>query len=150
MKYQPLTEGQKEAGRQCLTLLDVYELGVQGAIWIYTKSLQEWRFYIVTSLLDIDGLVETYNSVERSFGLKFRNEHLTMEDIHFSSPTENLFMKLASAISARAHSEIELDNVIIDGFMIEHAYIYRLEKAPPKIKAKQVSERFDKMLKQIE
>jgi hypothetical protein len=149
MKYEPLSHEKLEAGRECLALLDEFELGVQGAVWVYVPSMMEWRFYIVTSLVDIDGLVETYNRIERLFSLKFRNPELVIDDIYLGSPDEAVFRTLASAFHVQ-NSSVELRDVQINNLKIEHAHVYRLTKAPPVIVAKQARQKFDGRVKQLE
>lgn len=143
-----------EAGRTCLELLDEYGLGVQGAVWIWVEGLTEWRFYIVTSLVDIDGLVNTFNRIERLFALRFHNPELTIDDVHLGSPNEPLFRTMAKVIAVRDNAMIELENVIVQDqhsrIIIEHAYIYRLERAPPPMKAKQARQLFDRRLRELE
>jgi hypothetical protein len=149
MSYSDLSKEKLEAGKECLALLDEYGLGVQGALWIYVRSLNEWRFYVVTSLVKIDGLIETYDRIERLFGLRFRDSNLMMEDIHLASPDEPLFQAMAGMIRAE-NAIVELQRCNLNGVELEHAYVYRLTKAPPEIKAKQARQKFDQKVKQIE
>lgn len=149
MSKYGLSQAKLNAGRTCLDLLDKYGLGVQGAVWIYIDQLREWRFYIVTSLVDIDGLVDTYNRIEKLFSLQFTDPELTIDDVHLGSPAETIFMTISRAISVKGHSLIELENCVINNLVIEHAYIYRLDAAPPVIKAKQARQQFDMRLKEV-
>jgi hypothetical protein len=148
--HQPLSEEKLAAGRECLRLLDEYELGVQGAVWIYLDILKEWRFYIVTSLIDIDGLVETYNRIEKLFGLRFNNTELSIDDIHLGSPNEAMFLMLASVFKIQGDSLVELKNMAVNDLVIDHAYVYRLDRAPPIIEAKQARQKFDRKVKELE
>jgi hypothetical protein len=154
MSRHELSEEKLEAGRECLELLDEYGLGVQGAVWIYIDGLKEWRFYIVTSLIDIDGLVETFNRIEKLLGLRFNNPNLSIDDLHLGSPNDLMFSTMANVIAAKGTSLIELENVLIQNerarVLIEHAYVYRLDKAPPLIKAKQARQLFDRKLRALE
>jgi hypothetical protein len=148
--YHELSEGRLTAGKDCLRLLDDYGLGVQGAVWIYLDVLKEWRLYIVTSLIDIDGLIETHKRIEKLFGLRFNNAELSIDDIHLGSPNEAMFQILSSAFKVQGDSLIELSDVAVNNLVIEHAYVYRLDKAPPVLAAKEARQKFDRKLKQIE
>ena len=149
MSRHQLPEEKLQAGRQALALLDEYELGVQGAAWIYIDVLKEWRFYIVTSLVTIDGLVDTHDRITRLFRLRFANPSLDLEDIHLASPDEQLFLALSQVFHVQ-NGLVELENVGVNQLKIEHAYIYRLDRAPLVIKAKEARHKFDKKLKELE
>jgi len=61
-----------------------------------------------------------------------------------------MFVALANGLKLVGHSLIELVDVSVNELQIEHAYIYRLDKVPPVIEAKQARQRFDKKLRQLE
>ena len=42
-----------EAGRQLLLATDGLNLQAQGAMWVYSHELGDWRYYLVTSLARI-------------------------------------------------------------------------------------------------
>ena len=145
-----LSQEAVDAGEQFLALLDEYGLGVQGAGWIHFDVVREWRYYIVTSLVDIDGLVETHDRISRLFALKFRSEVLTIDDLYLMSPKEPTF-KTLSGVFKFDRSLIILEKVQIDNLLVERAVFYRaLKDVPTDIKAKQARQQFDRRVKELE
>lgn len=155
-----LPEASLTAGLECLQLLDAHKFGVQGAAWIYSSSLGEWRYYLVTQLVEIDGPFETYQRIERLFGLKFNNQHLMIDDVHLGSPNEAIFRNFLSRTKldgARLRNvTIEVIEPIPGGgvrkqtLLVEEAYIYRLHKTPPKKEIIKKRKAFDKLLEKLE
>jgi hypothetical protein len=150
-----LSTAAMEAGAECLQLLDRHKLRVQGAAWVYSNSLGEWRFYIVTSLVEIDGPLATYQRIEKLFGLTFNNKNLLIDDVHLGSPNETLFRALAQAFSKPAQKKglkattVTIEQITINGFFIEKALIYRLNRSPPKIEVMRNRKAFDHHLKEL-
>jgi hypothetical protein len=144
------------AGAECLQFLDSHKLRVQGAVWIYSRPLGEWRFYIVTSLVEIDGPLATYERVEKLFGLGFNNKDLLIDDVHLGSPNERLFRALAGVFLIPASKRkiiggrLTIENMTINGVLIEKALIYRLDKSPPKIEVMRNRKAFDRHLRELE
>jgi hypothetical protein len=148
MNSHELSPGKITEGGDFLALLDSYGLGVQGAAWIYASPLQEWRYYIVTTLVQIDGLIETHKRIEQLFNQKFNHIEMVLDDLYLGAPDEEMFATLASMFKVNiGGGSIEFRNVQINNLLIEHAYIYRLDKAIPVIKAKQARHQFDKLIK---
>ena len=55
MAPEHLPEDLKLAGQRLLEATDTLGLEAQGAAWIYEPDLEEWRYYLVTVLLDWEG-----------------------------------------------------------------------------------------------
>jgi hypothetical protein len=98
-----LSEELIEAGYRLLFVTDVLKMRAQGAMWIYRHELNDWRYYLVTSLVDTIGRRETYKLLLRIFAAPgatgFFPKELTIEDIHLGSPADEYFQKISAAVA---------------------------------------------------
>jgi hypothetical protein len=147
-KLPELSKDSVLAGSNCLALLDAHGLGVQGAAWVLSETLYEWRFYIVTALVDIDGPSATFERIERLFALTKWKE-LLIDDVHLGSPDEPLFVNLAKFFRKTGEGVAQLKDVQINNFRIADAFIYRLDLAPIRTKLQEKRRKFDAHLEEL-
>jgi hypothetical protein len=154
-----LTPTAIDAGWECLKVLDAHKFNVQSAAWVYSSILKEWRFFIVTALVEIDGPAETYDRLERLFAIKFKNKALMIDDVHLGSPREDLFVSLARAIKVprfrKRHAGIVMKNIKVAHrpdlvYLLENAFIYRNDADLPKAATIKNRKIFDRHLRQLE
>jgi hypothetical protein len=156
-KIPELSRSSIEAGAACLDLLDEHGFEVQGAAWVYSSFLDEWRYYVVTDLVEIDGPRATYERLEKLFGLRFNNRGLMIDDVHLGSPREHVFQVLTGFFSKRRKTgaPVGIENFQIQPrngrpYFIEKALLYRLEPRPPKVEVMRKRKKFDKHLRELE
>lgn len=137
-----------DAGAQCLALLESHGFVVQGAAWIFSSVAREWRYYIVSGLVDVDGLLATYDRIMRLFDA-LRWTGMSIDDVHLGSPDEPMFKALAAALHVD-NAQVKLDNVQVDRFVIEHALVYRMAKAPIRTRLQEARKKFDRHLSEME
>lgn len=145
-----LSEKSKAAGQAILKVLDRNKFAVQGAAWVYSDLLGEWRYYVVTDLVELDGPLATYERMERLFSLKFNNPDLLIDDVHLGSPREDLFIAMATAIRVSVPRGWTMIDVRIGNYFVREAYVYRLDKTPTRAETLVKRKAFDRYLKQLE
>ena len=141
-----LSEELKEAGRQLLATTDALDMQTQGAMWIYDHALQDWRYYLVTSLVDTIGRRRTYSLLLDVFESVDVPEAMTIEDVHLGSPKDEVFRLLSGTIKVFGSAWTEVTNCNFD-FVLVDAVIYRTLSEPPS--AQQVGQIEKRFLKKV-
>lgn len=136
------------AGAECLKLLDSHGFAVQGAAWLFSSVVREWRYYLISGLVDVDGPIATFDRIGRLFAAVHWNG-LMLDDVHLGSPDEPMFKALASAIRVE-NAQMVLEGIQVNQFVIEHAIVYRMVSAPIRTKLQEVRKRFDRHLQELE
>jgi len=141
-----LSEELKEAGGRLLYITDVLQMGAQGAMWVYDHNLNDWRYYLVTSLVDTIGRRETYKRLLRIFGApeadKFFPKELTIEDIHLGSPSDQFFQLITSAVSRAGSGHTTFKDCVINGIRFD-GLVYRVVRSIPNTReAKTIEKQF--------
>jgi hypothetical protein len=97
MVREHLSEELKIAGGQLLAITDGLEMQAQGAMWLYDHQLQDWRYYLVTSLVDTIGRRRTYRLLLDALETVVFPGDMTIEDVHLGSPADDLFRIVSRA-----------------------------------------------------
>jgi hypothetical protein len=147
-----LSEELIEAGRQLLLATDGLNLQAQGAMWIYSHELGDWRYYLVTSLVDTVGRRETYKYLIRIFdaaepkGL-FPKE-LTVQDIHLGSPADEYFQRISSGVSV-VQGPVQVKDCIINGIKFDGVIYRAVTHVPSSGEARKIEKQFSRKMKGI-
>jgi hypothetical protein len=111
MARETLSDELKEAGYRLLFVTDLLKMRAQGAMWIYRHELNDWRYYLVTSLVDAVGRRETYKMIARIFSAPgadgFFSKEFTLEDVHLGSPSDEFFKLISSIATVSAFGLLE-------------------------------------------
>jgi hypothetical protein len=138
MAPKRLPEHLIELGGRLLEATDTLGMAAQGAAWIYDDELEEWRFYLVTGLMDTKGPRWVHKRLLEAFTkLPERDDFLSL-DVHLGSPEEILFRVFSDIFQFKSTGEVvEFKGLklisSIDGreYEIEpHAIVYRMDLAP--------------------
>jgi hypothetical protein len=151
LPFERLSEQLKAAGQQLLDATDALEMQAQGAMWIYNQSLNDWRFYLVTSLVDSIGRRKTYQHLIDAFeSLSFPKE-MTVADVYLGSPNDELFRLVSSIMNLSAGKGYwEVENCLFNKTLF-NGVIYRSVAGPPptKAEASSIEKRFAKRVKDL-
>lgn len=147
MARDDLSEELIEAGQNLLSATDDMGMSAQGAMWVYSYALQDWRYYLVTSLVDNPGRRKTYQLLIRAFESGKFPDGLTVEDVHLGSPSEDFFQLVSSVVGVDGgiarFTNCSFNNVAFDGV------IYRsVRSVPSKPEAKRIEATFERRVKQ--
>jgi len=120
----------------------------QGAMWLYDHVLKDWRFYLVTSLVDTAGRRKTYGLLLEAFEGAALPQELTIEDVHLGSPRDVIFQLVSSAVGI-ANGVVRMENCTVNGVLFD-GVIYRSVKVAPSVgEAERIEKRFSKRVKDL-
>ncbi|MGH6728174.1 MAG: hypothetical protein ACREB8_16770 [Pseudolabrys sp.] len=149
MVRRNLSEELKKAGHQLLLATDALDMQAQGAMWVYSQALQDWRYYLVTSLVDSIGRRKTYRLLLNVFERVEFPKDMTIEDIHLGSPNESFFQLVSKVMRVEggtiaSFEDCKFNNVSFNGI------VYRAVRSiPSKREAERIEKRFQKKVKDL-
>jgi hypothetical protein len=136
-----------EAGKRLLEVTDRLGMRAQGAAWIYDSALEEWRYYLVTSLIDTIGRRKVYELLLTAFEHVDLPEGLTMVDVYLGSPSDAFFRLVASAIDVQ-NSAARFKNCVFNGIAFD-GVVYRMGRQPPKATLERIEKTFRKKVQDL-
>lgn len=125
-----LTPELMSEGAALIGKLDASGVSPDAALWVYFPDIGGWKLLLAESKLESAGPREIYREVQKAL-TALRNQilHLSLEDISVARPNAPIVQLLRQAITtAPGISGIRFSRNVINGTMIEDAYIYRLRK----------------------
>lgn len=124
-----LTDELVRDGKKLIEQLDRGDLQVKAATWLYLSESDTWRLTLGIQRLDTLGPREAYKKVQSALA-KTKPSVLSLDDIGIADPKMQLFVLMRRVIATgSAIAGIRFTRNVIDGHMIEDAYVYRLPKA---------------------
>jgi len=117
------------AGKTLTELLDNNHFAVTASLWFFVSEANEWRFIIATPEIKKIGLKESYEKVrsiihehlDDNFRIALKNISL----VDTSDPLISL-LKMVLQTDNKKISGVRFSQNMINGMLIEDAYIYRL------------------------
>ncbi len=149
MAREALPEHLIKAGQELLASTDALGMQAQGAMWLYDHVLKDWRFYLVTSLVDTAGRRKTYAFLLEAFEGAALPQELTIEDVHLGSPKDVIFQLISSAFGVSGASEVRLENIKINGVLFDGVIYRSVKVAPSAGEAERIEKRFSKRVKDL-
>ena len=128
MAVEKIDDALIEPGKIVLRAADDAGMSPCGAAWMYTYDIQDWRYYLVTPLVDKPGRFATYKLMLKVLGKLSLPENLTIMDIHLASPNELFFKALSKDMPfdfVKLGTDVKLHGSRITGIPVE-AVIYRM------------------------
>lgn len=124
MVITSLDEKLIQGGKELLEKLDNANVTIDAALWFYFPDIQSWK--LLLSLPDVinQGPKAAYQTVQK---VLFEGLPFSLDDIAVSKPDSPLLKLMRIAINTGAGiSGIRFTNNVINGQLIQDAYIYRL------------------------
>jgi len=124
-----LTKEMIEAGASLLKKLDDKGVQPDAAFWFYFPDLQRWKLVLAEVKLGSTGPREIYSRIQEVLS-QFTQElkDLSLDSITLAKPDAPIVSLLRVAIkTGPAITGIRFTNNVINGVVIEDAYIYRLQ-----------------------
>lgn len=143
-----LSDELKARGASVVATLDSIELEPQGALWLHFPHIRDWRFTIITDLIDTIGRKRVYDLVGAAFDQMGPVEGLTVFDLHLAAPSEVLPTVLGGTFLIQ-DGLVELKDVNINGVHQIDAVIYRMREPRSSLDAKKAANRFQKKVVQL-
>lgn len=126
MDKTALVEIDINEGKMLIEKLDSTEFLVRAALWLYFSEPDEWRFVIASDYIDKEGPKKAYSYIQ-SLLENMRFSRLSLQNISVLSTTNDLIQLLSIAIkTGPGISGIRFTRNVINNFLIEDAYIYRV------------------------
>lgn len=119
-----LVEKDIEAGRQLIGALDISKFPVQAALWLYLSSADQWRLMIASPVVDEKGSKFAYDIIRDA--IKERRLNLSLDNVVAASVNDSTIQMLRHAIKVPGLSGIRFTRNVINNYLIEDAYIYRM------------------------
>jgi hypothetical protein len=124
-----LTKEMIDAGTALLRKLDREGVQPDAAFWFYFPDIQQWKLVLAEEKLGRVGPRETYKQIQEVLS-RFRRElkALSLDNITLAKPDAPIVALLRVAIRTGPEiSGIRFTNNVINGMVVEDAYIYRLQ-----------------------
>ena len=125
---ESLSEQMKDAGALLVRKLDSAGFPVRAALWFYIPDSNRWRFIVASPLVKANGPRKAYKKIQSIISRLPRDETvIDLQSISAVDVREPLISLLRTAVRTGDEiSGIRFSRNIINGVMIEDAYIYRL------------------------
>ena len=126
MVREALVEADIEGGARLLEGLDEAGYPVAAAFWLYDSRPEEWRLYVASSVVAKEGPRKAYERIQSVMG-KVSDVGFRLDNIAAVATNDSFVKLLQQAIhTGPGISGIRFTGNVINGTLIEDAYIYRL------------------------
>lgn len=117
-----------DAGAALVREMDNVGLQPDAAFWFYFPEIQAWKLVIAEVKVGPEGPREVYRQIQRILGkLPEKPAALSLDDITLAKPDAPIVGLLRRALrTGPGISGIRFQHNVIDGTLIEDAYIYRV------------------------
>lgn len=127
MAKEALVEKDIREGKKLILALDKQGLGIDAAMWLYTSEADEWRLLIASPLFEKKGPKEAYTFVQSVLVRLSPAPKISLKNISVVGPSHPLIKLLRLAVqTGPGISGIRFTGNVVNGTMIEDAYIYRM------------------------
>lgn len=123
-----LTKEMIDSGAKLIHKLDERSVRPDAAFWFYFPDIQEWKLVLAEVKVEKEGTKEVYREIQKVLS-KFSQDigDLSLDNIAVSKMDAPIVSLLRIAIhTGPGISGIRFKNNVINGTVIEDAYIYRL------------------------
>lgn len=117
-----------DKGKNVILDLDKAGLEVSSAFWFYFSDVKEWRLLLAVPLVDSEGPKKIYSQIQNIIKEQPNDESIPLWSIGIISPSHPINQLLRAAIKTgeKSIAGIRFSSSVINGVLIEDAYIYRL------------------------
>lgn len=149
MAAQTLSRDAVAFGRAVLLATDALDMAVEGAFWMYDPEDDQWRFFLVTSLVDRMGPREIYQRLNEAFAKKLSESEARDFTLYIASPADKLVKELRRSFRSgpQVSEPVEID-AKINGEQTP-VCAYRLASGLDEDEAKRVQRRFRRRVNEL-
>lgn len=127
MVKDSLSEQMLSAGSELTRRLDEAGLLVSAALWFYEPESNYWRLIIASPEVRVKGVKAIYKEVQSVVRTIPEDQSIPLKDISVVDSSDPLISLMRVAIKkVDGISAMRFNRNMINGIMIEDAYIYRL------------------------
>jgi len=123
-----LTQEMVESGNVLVRQLDKQGAQPDAVFWLYFPDIEEWKLIIAEVKLSKQGPKKIYKKIQDIISLSGKELHgLSLDSVVLAKPDTHIVKLLKMAIhTGQGISGIRFTNNVINGTVVEDAYIYRL------------------------
>jgi hypothetical protein len=125
MAKTTLVDADVKAGADLLRTLDLLDLQIEAAMWLYGAELGEWTFLVATNLYTIQGPRRLYQQVWLALLQSEQRDRIPFEDIKAVGLNDPLVKALRQTVSSSGLEQARFTRSTIGGVYIEDAIVYR-------------------------
>lgn len=148
MVKRHLSEDMKSAGLKLLAQTDALDMKAQGAMWLYSGALEDWRYYLVTSLVDTVGRRKTYRLLLDVFDRVTLPSEMSIEDVHLGSPNDPFFHLVSSVVRAD-NSIVQFENCTFNDVKFDGVVYRSLQSPPTSAEAARIDKKFQMKVRRL-
>lgn len=128
MVAKPLTENMIRSGAALVAMLDKRGLAPDAALWFYFPDIGEWKLVLAEVKLSRQGPRVFYKLIQDVISKADPPlEEVPLDSVALAAPNAPIISLLSSAVqTGPGISGIRFTNNVVNGTVIEDAYIYRL------------------------
>jgi hypothetical protein len=110
--------------------LDKTGASPDAAFWFYFPDIGAWKLLLAEVKVGAEGPREVYKTIQKSLtALRNQVTHLSLENVALAKPDAPVVRLLRQAIATGPGiSGVRFTRNVINGTLVEDAYIYRLKK----------------------
>jgi len=121
-----LTEELIDAGAKLVEKLDKRGLAPDAAFWLYSPEEQTWKLFLVEVKLAKKGPRAAYAEIQKILESEREFGNLRLDDLVLEKPDARIVELIRKAMrTGSGITGIRFKNNVIDGTLIDDAYIYR-------------------------
>ena len=149
MAAKLLSSDEIALGRAVLLATDTLAMNAEGALWLYDKQDDEWRFFLVTSLFERIDPREVYVCLNEALAKILSEKEADDLRLYIAAPTEELVKQLLGQITTASRvTEPQHIKVRVNGKHTD-AFVYRLARGLAADQAKSVQRRFRRSCREL-
>lgn len=124
-----LTESMIKAGEELTRILDQMNWPVTASLWFYFVEENQWKLLLTSPSVGKEGPKRAYQRIQEALGMFQQGmPMLGLQDVAVTDESHPLISLLKVAIQTGGGiSGIRFSKNVINGQVIEDAYIYRLQ-----------------------
>lgn len=122
-----LTESMIKAGAELTRILDQMNWPVSASLWFYFVEENQWKLLLTSPSVEKEGPKRAYQRIQEALG-KFQQgmPKIDLQDVAVTDEPHPLISLMKIKIQMGDVSGIRISKNVINGQVIEDAYIYRL------------------------
>jgi hypothetical protein len=122
-----LTKELIDGGARLVKKLDERGLAPDAAFWLYSPEEQTWKLLLAEVKLAKKGPKAAYSEIQKILAKYAKElENIKLDDLVFEKPDARIVELIRKAMRTRsAVSGIRFKNNVVDGTLIDDAYVYR-------------------------
>ncbi len=119
-----LTDEMIKSGANLVERMDAAGLEPEAAFWLYDAESENWKLLIADAKIGQSGPRDMYRQIQK---LLSQVSGLSLDEVSLTTPSSSVVTLLRGALrTGPGISGIRFKNNVVNGTVIEDAYIYRL------------------------